>query len=375
MRAALVHMRHAEIGGTELILDRLADHLARLGHDVTIVCRSHARPPHPAVRFERLHPFAIGSAWRTWAFARDVERHARSAGYDVVLALGKTWTHDVIRTGGGSHATLLQRARQFGGRRETVRDRLAVRIERRAYAPGAYRKVIANSRMVARDMTARYGIPAEAIEVIYNGVDLERFHPRARERAADVRRALGLAPGHFVCSFVGSGFRRKGLERLLRAFPELAAARPESRLVVVGKDSSRARHEALARELGIDARVQFLGARRDVPALIGASDLFVLPTWYDSFAFTVLEAMASGVPVVTTDSAGASELVDDGVHGAVLSGDCTGGELAHALLEWSDRDRARRAGELARARAEEHGFERTLGRIAAVLVEVAAARA
>jgi len=375
MRIALVHMRQAAIGGTELVLDTLAAHLAGLGHDVTIVCRSHESPPQARVKFAVLRGLAVGGAWRMWAFAADVERHVAGARYDLVVALGKTWTHDVIRTGGGSHATFIERARVFEGRGTTLKDLLALKIERRGFAPGNYKRVIANSRMVARDIGARYAVPERDIEVVYNGVDLERFHPREREHGRELRKSLGLGDEHLVFLFLGSGFRRKGLERALAAFRAVSAAKTNARLLVVGDDATRGLHERLARDLGLAASVQFLGKRRDAPACFAASDVHVLPTWYDSFGFTVLEALATGVPVITTDAAGAAELVDEGVHGSVLRGACTSDELSVAMLAWCDRERALAARPAARERAERHGFARTMAQMTRVLLEVAARRA
>jgi UDP-glucose:(heptosyl)LPS alpha-1,3-glucosyltransferase len=300
-----------------------------------------------------------------WAFAVDVERHLRGREHDVVLGLGKTWTHDVIRTGGGSHQTFVQQAARFSrGRWERmfgagrIKDHLALRIERRAFAPGNYSRVIANSEMVKHDVVARYGVPEERIEVIYNGVDLERFHPRLRD---------------LVVSFVGKGFGRKGLERLLLALPEVTALHPELRLLVAGRDSAQRDYQRLACDLRVDEHVRFLGERRDPERVYAASDLSILPTHYDSFAFSVLEAMACGVPVITTDRAGASELVEPEL-GEVLAGDCGPEAIAGALLDWCDRDRARAAGRAAREKAEGYGVPATLEATERVLLEAASAR-
>src|SRR6185503_21339560 len=184
MRLALTHLRHAKTGGTERYLDRLAGWLAARGHEVTIVCRSHGAPPHPRVRFECLRGLALGGAWRTWSFARAVERHLAGHEHDLVVGLGRTWTQDVLRLGGGCQrtylelahqATLTPRERLLGG--GAWKHALAVRIEERALARDATH-VLANSEMVRRDVQARYGLPDERISVIHNGVDLERFHPR-----------------------------------------------------------------------------------------------------------------------------------------------------------------------------------------------------
>jgi UDP-glucose:(heptosyl)LPS alpha-1,3-glucosyltransferase len=374
MRIALVHMRHAPIGGTELVLDGLARKLAEQGHDVTIVCRSHGDAPHERVRFEVLRSPAIGSAWRMWAFATAVERHVASRRYDLVVGLGKTWTHDVVRTGGGSHATFIERMQRAGVTSlrdravfRALKDHAALEIERRAYAPGAYRRVIANSRMVQRDIARRYDVPLDAFDVVHNGVDLERFHPRERAQGDALRRSLGIAPEKIVFLFLGKGFARKGLDRALEALALSAARAPNALLLVVGRDSSQATYERLADRLRLNERVRFLGERKDPEVCFAASDVHVLPTHYDSFAFTVLEAMASGVPVITTDGAGASELLDDGVHGAVLSRDCTPDDLAAAMVAWSDRERARAAGAMARQRAEAHGFDAMLERTASAI--------
>ena len=381
MRVALVHMRHGPVGGTERILDELARHLAGRGHAVTIVCRSHGSASHPAVRFQVLRRAVPGSAWRMWAFAQDVERHVRTADYELVFALGKTWTHDVVRTSGGSHATYVERMRAAGGGGwrdwsllRAPKDRLALAIERRAYAPGAYRLVIANSRLVRDDVVRRYAIPAARIEVVPNGVDVTRFRPRPEPEVAAWRRALGLAPQDFVFLFLGKGFVRKGLARTLSAFAEVAQQRPASRLVVAGRDSSAARFEEEARALGLEGRVRFLGERRDPELCLAACDVHVLPTWYDSFAFTVLEALACGKPVLTTDGAGASEWIEPGVLGEVLPSACAAPELARAMLAWSEPGRARAASAGARARAEPLAFERTLARLADHLERVAAER-
>ncbi len=198
MRIALIHMRHAAVGGTERFLNRLAAHLGAGGHDVVIVCRRHEESPHPRATFAVLHGPALGSAWRAWRFAQDVERHVRGRRYDVVLGLGKTWTHDVVRCGGGCHQTYMDLADRFtrsGWERAlgvgSVGNRVALELERRAFAPGAARRVIAVSDMVRRDLIARHGLRGGDVELIHNGVDLARFHPRHRaEGGAALRRLL-----------------------------------------------------------------------------------------------------------------------------------------------------------------------------------------
>ena len=380
MRIALAHMRHAGTGGTERYLDLLARHLAARGDEVTIVCRSHEEARHPAVRFRVLRDFAIGGAWRMWAFARALERHVARESYDLVLGLGKTWTHDVIRLGGGCHQTYLETAhdatlskaeRALG--KGFLKHRLALKIETRALAPGHFRVVITNSDMVRRDVMRRHAVPEQAIEVIYNGVDLERFHPRHRNEAGgDLRRSLGFDEQDTVVLFLGSGYGRKGLDRVLEAFPELVARRPRAKLMVVGYDSAQATFEARAQQLGIAPNTRFLGGRRDAEHCYGAADLYVLPTRYDPFANSTLEALASGLPVITTDTNGGAELIQAGVQGAIVGHETDETSLTRELVAWCDVEHLDSGRKQARALAEGHAAESKLEATARLLDRVVA---
>ena len=364
MHVALVHIKHAASGGVEAYLTNLARYLAAAGHQVTIICQTHAELPHPAVRFVVLRPFTLGGAWKMWAFARAVERHIATTAYDVVYGLGKTWTHDVVRLGGGCHQTYLDFAgdaeRRFlhppgGG---WLKNRTALAIEHRALSPGNFRRVVANSQMVKDDVCARHQVPADLVTVIHNGVDGGRFHlgHRAGEGLA-LRAACGFTADHQVVVFLGSGYARKGLDLVLDAFPALCAQRTGARLLVVGYDSARARYEARARKLGLAGVSCFLGGRRDVHACYAAGDLYVLPTRYDPFANSTLEALASGLPVITSDANGGAEVIDRGETGAVLPRSATVEQLAAAMITWTDPTRLVVARGKARATAERHTLD------------------
>ncbi|MFT7487581.1 MAG: UDP-glucose:(heptosyl)LPS alpha-1,3-glucosyltransferase, partial [Candidatus Paceibacteria bacterium] len=317
MKIALVHMRHAASGGTERYLNLLSSHLAEAGHEPIIVCRSHGEPQHPAVQFVRLRPFSIGAAARMWNFARAVEKHVNEVPYDVVFGLGKTWSQDIIRMGGGCHQTYLDLAHEATRspverilRKGARKQRLALEIERRAFLPGAYQQVITNSRLTREDAMQRHGIPADKIHVIHNGTDTERFHPSLRAGIGlELRRSLGWKGAEEVLLFLGTGYGRKGLDHVLAGTAQLAKSRPLLRLLVVGYDSSRAQWEARAEQLGVADRCQFLGGRSDPEACYGAADVYILPTRYDPFANSTIEALACGLPTITTASNGGSEVI------------------------------------------------------------------
>ena len=382
MHVALVHIKHAASGGVEAYLTNLARFLAQAGHSVSIICYAHTEPPHPAVRFVRLRPFNLGGAWKMWAFAKAVERHVAETRYDVVYGLGKTWSQDVIRLGGGCHQTYLDLAgdaeRRFlhppgGG---WLKNRTALAIEKRSLSAGAYRRVITNSEMVKRDVCARHNVPPDLVTVIHNGVDLERFHPRLRETVgADLRRACGFGPEHQVILFLGSGYARKGLDLVLDAFPAVLARRPSARLLVVGYDSAQAAYQARTQRAGVDQAVCFLGGRRDVPACYAAADLYVLPTRYDPFANSTLEALATGLPVITSDANGGAEVITSGVEGAVVPNTSSREHLGEQLCLWTDPERMLAARVPARVCSQRHALQGKMAQAAEMLNEIGRSRA
>ncbi len=199
--------------------------------------------------------------------------------------------------------------------------------------------------MVRGEIAARFGTARDKLVLIRNAVDAARFHPGLRsEMGTAVREQLGIPAMSRVMLHVGSGFERKGVRGLLRA---VARAPSKPWAIVVGRDKHAARYAALARRLGIDGRVRFVGGVSDVRPYHAAADAFVLATLYDPQPNALLEAMASGLPVVTTYKCGAAELLAEGRSGFVRDALDEAG-LAEAM-ERLDPGTARAMGEAARA--------------------------
>ena len=402
MRVAFTHLRHAHIGGVERYLNNISLRLVEAGHEVTIICRSHEEPPHPAVRFVQLKPLSFGTVRRRENFADAALAHVEGAGYDVVYELGLGWSHDLVRLGWGSWHTWFEsrgvgvsdalsnvgsglRARAglrgaWSSFLHTVGDAIEgkrrgiLRMERQMYERRPDALVLANSHFVANDIGETYGIPKEQLRVIHNGVDLERHNPRLRDsEAPELRRELGLSEDDVLFVFLGNGFERKGLMPLLRACEEVFSGDPRLKLLVVGKDTRPGPYQAVAREGHLRGRVRFLGPRRDVPAIFAAADLYLLPTKYDAFANTTLEALACGTPVITTKWNGGSEVIDPAC-GAVLDDSPLEESLAASIREWLAQDKLESARSSARQTAELHSIEDKM-RASIALVEEAARRA
>jgi UDP-glucose:(heptosyl)LPS alpha-1,3-glucosyltransferase len=265
--------------------------------------------------------------------------------------LARTAQQDVFRAGGGSHADYLRR--RFRGparalRRISPRHALLIDCERRVFADPS-QIVQCGSEMVRAEIEARYGVPAARFRVVRNGVDLEHFRPSSRG-ARRLRDGGSSAP---VWLFAGRGFARKGLDTALHALARSAAR--DARLRVAGGDPPGP-WQRLAKRLGVAQRVEFLGFRRDLPALYAEADALLLPTRYDAFANVCLEAAAAGLPVITSAANGAAELLGSEAGWIVDDAEDTGA-FAEALDTLRDPARRRRLAEAGRAVAEAHGWE------------------
>jgi glycosyltransferase involved in cell wall biosynthesis len=174
-----------------------------------------------------------------------------------------------------------------------------------------YRKLVAISERVRRQLKEHYGVPDEQIVTIPNGVNLTRYRPGTPQVKEEVRREFNIPADVPLLLFVGNQYRLKGLEFAITA---LAKMNTDAYLLVVGRDAA-APFEKLTDQLGLRKRVIFAGARSDLPRIYAAADALVLPTLYETFALVCLEAMACGLPVFATKVGGIEDYLSDGANG------------------------------------------------------------
>ncbi|HWD22111.1 MAG TPA: glycosyltransferase family 4 protein [Burkholderiales bacterium] len=363
MKLAIVRQRYNAFGGAERFVARSLAALERAGAQVTLITRK--EQGWGARRVLRVDPFYIGNLWRDWSFARAARKAWRREGFDVVQSHERIPGCDVYRAGDGVHRRWLELRNSSAGLWERVGVLLnpyhgyVCRAEKRMFEHPRLRAVICNSKMVCDEVRRAFRIAPEKLHVIYSGVDLEHFHPRSRERLRGAARAeLGCAPRDTVFLHVGSGFARKGLDAALDALA--LAANPAFWLVVVGEDRERARYERKAKASG---KVIFLGGLEDVRPLYAAADCLILPSRYDPFPNTVLEALAMGLPAIVSTRCGAAEIIQPGVDGWVCEPD-DGQALARLLHAADEAIRSAGMEQNARASAARFAMDATAQRLA-----------
>ncbi len=196
-------------------------------------------------------------------------------------------------------------------------------IMRRLFKPFVHH-YIAVSRDLESYLQQKVGVLPSRVAQIYNGVDSERFHP-AGERREEVPCAGFAGPGDFVIGTVGRMQDVKDQLTLARAFVRLTQGIPGAeqrlRLVMIGDGPLRERVRVLLADAGVERFAWLPGERNDVPRIMRSFDLFVLPSLAEGISNTILEAMASGLPVLATAVGGNPELIEDGVTGTLVPRD------------------------------------------------------
>jgi UDP-glucose:(heptosyl)LPS alpha-1,3-glucosyltransferase len=387
-------------GGVEQWTDQFARKLLRLGHEVHVVATSFG----PMTDRVRIAPCADEEAEKVvagvrprWIVPHTIPRHrgrfdrARAAeeilqqlDLDIIHDMGFGWYCDILQPHGGSRAAaeernlalcpawlrplkrvvspLLPRYREFA--KLTKRQLRA--------SPGPI--TLALSQMVFRDMQRLHELPDTRLRLIYNGVDVDRFTPAHRySHRHSTRARLGLADGDIAFLIVAHNLELKGVPTLIRALGLLRGEGVPAKAVVVGGKRSSAMRK-LARWSSVERHVTFVGPVDDPRDFYAASDVYVQPTYYDPCSLVVLEALASGLPVITTRFNGASELLTHGEQGYVLDDPADASSLAELMRQTLNANRRAVMARSARQLALRHTFDDNVRQIVDVYEEVAQLR-
>jgi UDP-glucose:(heptosyl)LPS alpha-1,3-glucosyltransferase len=376
-------------GGAETYVAELCRHLVCAGHRVDLYAETSAPGSVPSqVNLVPVTAHGRTRIERVWSFAKNSEAALSEARHDCSVGFINTYAHDVIIPQGGIHAASLDgNARRF--KPEVVRRlyRLAKNanpkswlyraIEGRQYGAASAPVIVVPSNMVRRQIEEVHHVPRHQIHVVPNAIDparLEAAQPGALRCA--FRNRIGLEPGDLAGLFVGHNFALKGLRPLLTALGARRRRTPTARPIhlLVSGNGNAGPFQRMAKRLGIGATVHFLGYHPDIRACYRSSDFFVQPTYYDPCSLVVLEALACGLPVITTAQNGASELLTDGKQGYILTSPDSIGELNSALDVLAGDAQRHTMAAAARILGERQSFENHVSRLMSIFEQVAASR-
>lgn len=312
MKAALVILHtDPRRGGAERYTVDLARVLAARGHDVTLLASDAESPAIEGVHYIAMDAHGWTRTMRYRQFISSVETHFKTNAYDIVHAMLPVRRCDVYHPHAGIAAASLLRANaMFNPRRRAMAD-----VERQLLTGEKPPITLCLSKYNEANLR-RYFTDAPTA-MLFNAVDLSKFDPANRPDAGKtIREKFAIAEGDVVALMIAQDFERKGLRQAIQALASID--NPRLRLIVVGKEPTK-KYEKLATRLGVSSRVTFAGSTDDPYAFYQAADFFILPTRHDPCSLVVLEALAMGLPVISTAFNGATEIMHNGEHGFVLT--------------------------------------------------------
>ena len=381
MKIALVNKKFSlSGGGAERYAVDLANALIAQGHEVD--CYGNILEDlDPAAGKIPLKMFQKPGWLRILSFARNfrIEIKQRYATYDIVYALTQAFPADLYFMGGGAHEHWLslrypQRWRNYLKRIITPVHAAQLWLENKIYQEENCMAIIANSCLV-RDHAQKYGnVDPRRVFVVHNGIDRQRFNLTIAGKYREItREEFGLCEDDFVISYLSHNWARKGLLTIFGAMAEVKRRLGLDCRILIGGKGDAGAFRAQGVELGLDDESMiFVGTYSMPEKLYVASEVSILPTMYDPCAGVTVEAMACGVPAITTRDNGSHELIKHGKSGFVLNAYDAVSELAEYIILLQDKAIREKMGRVAAAEVRDRTFEQVVTETIAVMREVAA---
>ena len=334
MKIAVIRQKFVNYGGAEQFVSGYTRYLAEMGHEVHIFANQWTPSHHPNVKIHSVRAFTRNSFLRVLSFAWFALQAISFKSYDIVQSHERIWHQDIYRAGDGCHREWLERRSSylpFFKRfflKFNLFHQLILRLEKRIFEKGECKKIIAISEMVKRNILKHYRLPEDRVKVVYNGVQLDRFDPSNKKYFYDeVRQQLRISDQEVMILFVGSGFERKGLEYLIKSIQYVKEK--NWRLVLVGKGNWGKYLKFTTKKK--QEKITCLEPIDEIEKLYAAADFFILPSIYEPFGNANLEALASGLPVITSQNTGASEIITPKKEGIILEDPSNSKSIAEAI--------------------------------------------
>ncbi len=347
--AIIIERTNINLGGAERSVFELKAQLSAQGIDVDILA---AKGENSSRHVKILCQNNKNQRTKYGTFAKVLEKYFKTHSYDIIHSVLPFDFADIYQPRGGSYAETIQqnaisyqnnfitaykKLTSFANRRRTAILNAEKRLCRKTDGP----IVAALSNYVAQQFKNHYNLPQERITIIPNGVKINKKVDlnESEKLRTQILSQLNLkeADNPALMLFVANNFRLKGLTPLLMALQKTQNTKTQRLpyLIIAGSGKSR-KYRTIAKKLGIQNRIIFLGAIRHIQNALAITDIAVLPTFYDPASRFILEALAAGKPVITTKFNGATDLFKQNIHGKVIDRPQNTDALAEAITHFSN---------------------------------------
>jgi UDP-glucose:(heptosyl)LPS alpha-1,3-glucosyltransferase len=365
-KIAVVIPKYGLVGGAEQFAAELTERIARnTDYDIHVVA-NRWKVLSDRVTFHRAPIISFPKFLTTTSFAWFADRTIRAEGFDLVHTHDRIFAADLFTMHGIPHRLWVEEVR---GKRPSLYDRATARTEERLIRNSRCRVRLSVSSL-AKEYFLRAYPEATGVEVLHPGVDLGRYdNPQRVALRGELRGRYGIAPSETVILFVSMNFEIKGLDHVLAGLSVLRSresARPW-RLLVVGRGNVR-KYQRMGDNLGIGDRIVFTGAleREELVRIYWAADFFCMLSEFDTFGLTVLEAMASSLPVVVSAHVGAKDLVENGKTGFIVEHPGNAAGTADILGRMLDKSQRAPMAKEALRTARTHDWEAAAQRMSSI---------
>lgn len=363
IRVAVVIPKYGLIGGAESFVFNLTERLAqRDGFDIHVIANQWRQGNAP-ITFHKVPLIRFPRWLGPVSFAYFVQKTIQKDFYDIVHSHDRIFKMDLFTFHGIPHKIWIKHTKRDS---LSLFDRATAWLEQKAFNNQNEPVILAVSNLVKEKILQLYHVPEHRLLVIHPGVSMDRFttlrHDVCRR---EIRQRHGLSMDDVVVLFAGMNFELKRLDLVIKGTAAVVDGKKKNsklKLLIVGKGNEN-RFKILSRELGISNRVIFVGVTREIEKYFMAADIFAMPSRFDTFGLVVLEAMAAGLPVIISKSVGARDLVQQSIHGFILSEDPSISEMATALSSLLDPNKRKRMGENSLQVARVHSWDKTADRV------------
>jgi len=364
-KIAVIIPKYGVAGGAERYVATLTELLAENPYYEIHVIANRWSSSSTSISFHHVPIISFPRFLTTISFAWFANRTAAKLGCDIIHTHDRILHADLFTMHGVPHSYWTREVRK---KRMSLFDRATAWIEERLLNDPRCQFLMPVSTLASEQYDREFPNIRGKLRVLHPGIDLEHFHPRNRETyRCKIRNQFNFADSDLVLLFVGMNFELKGLETLIKALAQVRQQRPDQvvRLLVVGK-GNQARFHRFATDLEIAETVCFAGiCTQGMEEFYAAADIFALLSDFDTFGMTVLEAMASGLPVIVSPNVGAKDLVIEGQQGYIVD-QKNDGAVVNRIITLMDNERRYTMGHAARQMAEKHGWGEVVQKISGI---------
>jgi len=319
MKIAFCLFKYFPYGGLQRDFLRIARTCHQRGHEIHVYTMCWEAELEPGFKLHIIAPHGWQNHARNWSFAEKVKSYLAAGHYDLVIGFNKMPYLDMYYAADVCYQSRV-RELHWPLYRLLPRYRRLVALEESIFARGKPTEILLISPMQQQDFVRYYQTEPTRFHLLPPGISKDRIAPpNAAEIRTSIRQTHGLAVDDILLILVGSGFKTKGLDRAIRGLASLPTVlKDRAQLFVIGQDNP-ASFKKLANRLHVGQHVHFLGGRPDVPHYLLAADLLLHPAYHENTGTVLLEAIVSGLPVLTVDICGYAHFVMEANAGLVLT--------------------------------------------------------